>query len=312
MGRSKASGLLAALCLGVLAASTLLFAAPAGAQDGGGGQPQVAICHVEGNGSFHEITVALPAVPAHVRHGDIYPVPASGCPGEIVGGGGGGTTRVSVCHREGNGTFHEITIDDNALPAHLAHGDIYPVPAAGCAATPPPTTPPTVIGGAGGSAGGGTTGAATGVRAAPAPTPAPTAVEAAASTPAKVAELPHTGPGAVGVEAAIAVALLLLGGLCLRGSTRARDGAAAVEPVPFVGFGTSDPAEALQPASSSAVPRLQPGRAASSSRPRVARRAPAWTIAPTDAPPLLEVVARWWGWPPAAPVLFGAPVLRPG
>lgn len=34
--------------------------------------------------------------------------------------------KIDVCHREGNGTWHTINIDMNALPAHLAHGDIVP------------------------------------------------------------------------------------------------------------------------------------------------------------------------------------------
>src|SRR6478609_1787111 len=56
--------------------------------------------------------------------------------------------RVNVCHREGNGTYHVINVSVNALPAHLAHGDIYPVPESGCSASatteegPSPTFPP--------------------------------------------------------------------------------------------------------------------------------------------------------------------------
>ena len=34
--------------------------------------------------------------------------------------------KVDVCHRTGNGSFHEINISGNALPAHLAHGDVLP------------------------------------------------------------------------------------------------------------------------------------------------------------------------------------------
>jgi hypothetical protein len=34
--------------------------------------------------------------------------------------------KVDVCHRTGNGAFHEINISRNALPAHLAHGDVLP------------------------------------------------------------------------------------------------------------------------------------------------------------------------------------------
>jgi hypothetical protein len=34
------------------------------------------------------------------------------------------TEKVDVCHRTGNGSFHQINISGNALPAHLAHGDV--------------------------------------------------------------------------------------------------------------------------------------------------------------------------------------------
>jgi hypothetical protein len=34
--------------------------------------------------------------------------------------------KVDVCHREGNGSYHLINISENALPAHLAHGDALP------------------------------------------------------------------------------------------------------------------------------------------------------------------------------------------
>ncbi|HXH22107.1 MAG TPA: hypothetical protein VNN10_08760 [Dehalococcoidia bacterium] len=39
--------------------------------------------------------------------------------------------KVVVCHREGNGSSHEIEVDDNALPAHMDHGDaLGPCPTA--------------------------------------------------------------------------------------------------------------------------------------------------------------------------------------
>jgi hypothetical protein len=31
--------------------------------------------------------------------------------------------RVAICHREGNGSYHTIYVNQNAVPAHLAHGD---------------------------------------------------------------------------------------------------------------------------------------------------------------------------------------------
>lgn len=43
-------------------------------------------------------------------------------------------TPVTVCHLLGNGGYHLLTMDDSALKAHQAHGDLYPVPAGGCPA----------------------------------------------------------------------------------------------------------------------------------------------------------------------------------
>lgn len=40
--------------------------------------------------------------------------------------------KVDICHKEGNGSFHEIEISFFALLAHVLHGDIYPVPQNGC------------------------------------------------------------------------------------------------------------------------------------------------------------------------------------
>ena len=34
--------------------------------------------------------------------------------------------KVEVCHKEGNGSYHTITIDADAVPAHIAHGDVVP------------------------------------------------------------------------------------------------------------------------------------------------------------------------------------------
>jgi hypothetical protein len=32
--------------------------------------------------------------------------------------------KIQVCHQDQKGTSHTITISENALPAHLAHGDV--------------------------------------------------------------------------------------------------------------------------------------------------------------------------------------------
>jgi hypothetical protein len=53
--------------------------------------------------------------------------------------------RVTICHRTGSESnlYVEITIDDSALPAHLEHGDLYPVPQGGCPTGVTPTSIPT-------------------------------------------------------------------------------------------------------------------------------------------------------------------------
>ena len=50
--------------------------------------------------------------------------------------------RVEVCHRTGSrrNPYVRIEISRNALPAHQAHGDIYPVPPGGCPAEGTPVT----------------------------------------------------------------------------------------------------------------------------------------------------------------------------
>ena len=60
--------------------------------------------------------------------------------------------KVSVCHREGNGGSHVITIGESAVKAHLAHGDhlgscqpaeaVVPPPAP---VYQPPVTPPAPV-----------------------------------------------------------------------------------------------------------------------------------------------------------------------
>ena len=67
---------------------------PAPAQERGHGQAQgpqtgkadpprhtpVTVCHVLGNGGYHLLTMDDSALKAHQNHGDLYPVPAGGCP----------------------------------------------------------------------------------------------------------------------------------------------------------------------------------------------------------------------------------------
>lgn len=39
---------------------------------------------------------------------------------------GGNNEKVTLCHRTGNGSAHQITVSVNAMPAHLRHGDVTP------------------------------------------------------------------------------------------------------------------------------------------------------------------------------------------
>jgi LPXTG-motif cell wall-anchored protein len=119
----------------------------------GNGHTPVTVCHLLGNGSYHVLTFDDNALKAHVNHGDIYPVPADGCPADSEDvatprfHGTPGHVRVTVCHVLGNGGYHELTFDQHALRAHEAHGDLYPVPADGCpAGTTQETLPGTTTG----------------------------------------------------------------------------------------------------------------------------------------------------------------------
>jgi hypothetical protein len=52
--------------------------------------------------------------------------------------------KTTICHRTGSATnpFVIITVSNNALPAHRAHGDVLPSAAGACAATNPPPPKP--------------------------------------------------------------------------------------------------------------------------------------------------------------------------
>ncbi len=46
----------------------------------GRSQDKVNVCHVTGNGSYHEINISADALPAHLKHGDVLPDEYGDCP----------------------------------------------------------------------------------------------------------------------------------------------------------------------------------------------------------------------------------------
>lgn len=60
----------------------------------------------------------------------------------VGGQNGGGHTPVTICHKPGTPAEHTLVVDDDAVPAHLAHGD-YLGPCEGTPPPPPPDTTPT-------------------------------------------------------------------------------------------------------------------------------------------------------------------------
>jgi hypothetical protein len=67
------------LFLTLLFPALLLVVLATGAIAGGNNQ-KVTLCHLTGNGSFHQITVSVHAMPAHLRHGDVLPDDYGDCP----------------------------------------------------------------------------------------------------------------------------------------------------------------------------------------------------------------------------------------
>lgn len=103
----------------------------------GNGHTPVTVCHALGNGGFIEITFDENALEKHLdNHGDLYPVPAAGCPAPVESMETATENgRATVCHLLGNGSYNLLTFDDSALPAHVAHGDHVATDEADCETT---------------------------------------------------------------------------------------------------------------------------------------------------------------------------------
>lgn len=89
-------------------------------------KPKVTICHIPPDNpeNLHTISVSENALAAHLAHGD--EVGACEDPPPDVGPQGDMEETVEVCHfPPGNpANFHTIRVSENALEAHLGHGDV--------------------------------------------------------------------------------------------------------------------------------------------------------------------------------------------
>ncbi len=85
---------------------------------------KITICHATGSSTnpWVVITISENAWPAHQAHGDMYPVPAGGCPRGTDDTPPG---KVTICHATGSSTnpWVVITVSEKSWPAHQAHGD---------------------------------------------------------------------------------------------------------------------------------------------------------------------------------------------
>jgi hypothetical protein len=105
---------------------------------------------------------------------------------------GGPHTPVTICHKPGTPAEHTLVVDDDAVPAHLAHGDSL----GPCAVTPPtsgPPGPPGVTPTGPGAPGAAAAPAAPGASAAPAGTAGAAGVPTAGAAAAVVGQPRTTG-----------------------------------------------------------------------------------------------------------------------
>ncbi|MEX1071109.1 MAG: hypothetical protein WEC37_00640 [Anaerolineales bacterium] len=92
-------------------------------------------CHATGDEAnpYEEITADATNVDEHMDHpGDLWPVPANGCPTTLVTVVDG---KITICHATSSETnpYNEITISVNGLNGHANHErDLIPAPAGGC------------------------------------------------------------------------------------------------------------------------------------------------------------------------------------
>lgn len=100
----------------------------------------VNVCHATGDAAkpYEEITIdSTELLNEHRLHaGDIFPVPADGCPTSLVEVVEG---NITICHATSSKTnlYEEITVSVNGLNGHGDHeGDVIPMPAEGCPVTP--------------------------------------------------------------------------------------------------------------------------------------------------------------------------------
>jgi hypothetical protein len=126
---------------------------------GGGSQAtaaaeKVTICHATSSekNPYVKISVNAKAVDGqgkndHTSHeDDIIPAPAQGCPGDDAPGNS--DNKVDICHVTGsaNNPVVMINVSENAVQAHIDHGDYLADAEDGCEITPPPPPGPNTEG----------------------------------------------------------------------------------------------------------------------------------------------------------------------